>query len=106
MTETTLNWLDGGAPAALSGGTTWGMPFARGSVAGAGGISVADAAGRTVPSQAWPLATWPDGSLKWAGIALPATDAPSAHYNVTSDSASDGGASPESEAAPEPARPS
>jgi hypothetical protein len=98
MTESTLNWLDGGAPAGLSGGTTWGMPFARGSLAGTGDISVWDAAGRTVRSQAWPLATWPDGSLKWAGIALPATDAPSAHYKVTSD----GGASPESEAAPEP----
>ncbi|MBT2534866.1 Tat pathway signal sequence domain protein [Arthrobacter sp. ISL-69] len=96
MIETTLNWLDGGAPAALSGGTTWGMPFARGSLAGVGGISVSDEAGRAVPSQAWPLATWPDGSLKWAGIALPATDAPSAHYNVTYD----GGASPEAEAAP------
>ena len=97
MTDTTLNWLDGAAPSALSGGTTWGMPFGRGSLAGVGGISVSDADGRPVPSQAWPLATWPDGSLKWAGIALPATDAPSAHYRV----ASDGGASPESETSPE-----
>lgn len=100
MTEAELTWLDGGAPAELPGGTTWGMPFARGSVPGVGGISVSDADGRTVDSQAWPLATWPDGSLKWAGIGLPATDAPSAHYRVTSD----GGTlpAPESSPAPEP----
>lgn len=94
MTDATLNWLDGEAPAELPGGTTWGMPFTRGSLTGVDGITVSDADGRPVPSQAWPLATWPDGSLKWAGIALPAIDSPSAHYRVTSD----GGAPP----APEP----
>jgi hypothetical protein len=98
-TEAALNWLDGVAPAGLSGGTTWGMPFARGSLAGVSEISVSDADGRPVASQAWPLATWPDGSLKWAGVALPAVDAPSAHYRVTSD----GGASPESGPSPEAA---
>ncbi len=78
MTDSTLiRWIDGQAPAEISGGTTWGMPFARGSVPGADALSVADAAGAPLPSQAWPLATWPDGSLKWAGIALPATDTPS-----------------------------
>ena len=96
-TETELNWLDGVAPAELSGGTTWGMPFARGALAGVSGITVSDADGRTVPSQAWPLATWPDGSLKWAGVALPATGAPSARYRVTSD----GGASPAPEPSPD-----
>ena len=86
MTDSTLiRWIDGQAPAEISGGTTWGMPFARGSVPGAEALSVADAAGTPVPSQAWPLATWPDGSLKWAGIALPATDAPSGTYQVTAD---------------------
>ncbi|WLQ07575.1 exo-rhamnogalacturonan lyase family protein [Arthrobacter oryzae] len=106
-TEAQLNWLDGGAPAQSSGGTTWGMPFARGAVAGVGGISVSDPAGRTVPSQAWPLATWPDGSLKWAGIALPATDSPSTHYRVMSDGGTTPAAgrlpAPEASPAPGPA---
>jgi hypothetical protein len=91
MTDSTLiRWIDGDAPTELSGGTTWGMPFARGSVSGADALTVTDTGGTPIASQAWPLATWPDGSLKWAGIALPATDAPSQAYHV----ASDGGASP------------
>ena len=86
MTDNTLiRWIDGQAPTEISGGTTWGMPFARGSVPGADALAVADAAGTSLPSQAWPLATWPDGSLKWAGIALPATDTPSGTYQVRAD---------------------
>ena len=27
--------------------------------------------GSKVPVQTWPLATWPDGSLKWTGVAVP-----------------------------------
>ncbi|MBT2532749.1 Tat pathway signal sequence domain protein [Arthrobacter sp. ISL-48] len=98
MTQNThVTWLDGGAPLELSGGTTWGMPFARGMVAGPEELTVRDANNQPVASQAWPLATWPDGSLKWAGLALPATDAPSPEYRVTSD----GGATPEAGTAPQ-----
>ena len=86
MTDSTLiRWIDGHAPAELSGGTTWGMPFARGTVQSTDSLAVAGDGGVRVPSQAWPLATWPDGSLKWAGIALPATNAPSGTYHVTAD---------------------
>jgi hypothetical protein len=86
MTDRTLiRWIDGEAPAEISGGTTWGMPFARGTVTGTDQLSVLDPDGRPVDSQAWPLATWPDGSLKWAGIALPATGAPFPAYGVTAD---------------------
>ncbi|GGI00557.1 hypothetical protein ACFFGR_05765 [Arthrobacter liuii] len=90
MAETLIRWMDGGAPAEISGGTTWGMPFARGTVPGPGSLRMKDAAGNPVASQAWPLATWPDGSLKWAGMALPATGSPSDTYLVTAD----GGAAP------------
>lgn len=86
MTDNTLiRWIDGQAPAEISSGTTWGMPFPRGTVSGADALGVQDAAGIRVTSQAWPLATWPDGSLKWAGIALPATDQPSDAYHVTTE---------------------
>lgn len=83
--NTTVRWIDGDAPLELNGGTTWGMPFGRGTVSGADALAVHDAAGQRIASQAWPLATWPDGSLKWAGIALPATQSPSPGYLVTSD---------------------
>ena len=86
MTDNTLiRWIDGQAPTEISSGITWGMPFPRGTVPGVDALAVQDAAGTRVASQAWPLATWPDGSLKWAGIALPATDAPSDAYHVTTD---------------------
>jgi len=85
MADTRIRWIDGQAPTEISGGTTWGMPFPRGTVPGVESLTVTDAAGTRVPSQAWPLATWPDSSLKWAGIALPATEAPSDSYQVASD---------------------
>jgi hypothetical protein len=103
MTDSTMiRWIDGGTPAAISGGTTWGMPFARGTVPAASALRVTDAGGTAVPSQAWPLATWPDGSLKWAGLALPATDTPSAGYRVEYDAgaAPSGGGLPPSSVPP------
>ena len=87
-----IKWIDGQAPAEISGGSTWGMPFPRGTVPGVEALAVADANGARVPSQAWPLATWPDGSLKWAGVALPATCSPSDTYHVTSDAGTPAGA--------------
>ena len=84
MADSLIRWIDGQAPTEI-GGTTWGMPFPRGTVRGVEALAVTDATGTRAPSQAWPLATWPDGSLKWAGIALPATEAPSDSYQVTSD---------------------
>ena len=50
-------------------GTSWGIPFAKGTVQPGATFVVTDAAGRTVPSESWPLAWWPDGSLKWVGFA-------------------------------------
>ncbi|MET4622111.1 hypothetical protein ABIE18_003580 [Arthrobacter sp. 2762] len=81
-----ITWLDGEPPATLSGGTTWGMPFPRGTVQGPEELSVFDATGEAINAQTWPLATWPDGSLKWAGVAIGATDQPSPAYSVTTNS--------------------
>src|SRR4051812_930011 len=69
-----LHWLEGAAPAALAG-TTWGMPWPRGAHAAGTSFALHTSAGAAVPVQSWPLAFWPDGSLKWTGHALPA-DAP------------------------------
>lgn len=65
-----VRWLDGTPDAAPPGGTTFGVPFARGAVRAADMLSVRDADGSPVRHQAWPTATWPDGSLKWVGIAV------------------------------------
>src|SRR6185312_15105453 len=33
-------------------------------------LALADSSGAPVPVQSWPLAYWPDGSLKWTGHAV------------------------------------
>ncbi|MDI1251135.1 MAG: twin-arginine translocation signal domain-containing protein [Lacunisphaera sp.] len=71
-----LHWLEGGTPAALTG-ATWGVPWPRGSIAHDVGFALRSATGESVPVQSWPLAFWPDGSLKWTGHAL-AGDTPAA----------------------------
>jgi hypothetical protein len=87
-----LHWLDGDAPRTLPGGTTWGMPLHRGAVGSVDELALVDGDGTAVPAQFWPLATWPDGSVKWAGAAIGATDTPAAGYAVrTGEPASAGG---------------
>ena len=66
-----IHWLesgDGSTP-----GTTWGVPWPRGTTAAGATFSLTGANGNAVPMQSWPLAYWPDGSLKWTAHAIPAT---------------------------------
>ena len=67
----TVRWLDGAAPK-VQPGTTWGMPWPQGKYAAGSGFALRSAAGAELPVQSWPLATWPDGSLKWTAHAVPA----------------------------------
>lgn len=76
-----LHWIDGAAPAQHPG-VTWGVPWPQGALAPEATLALRTAAGAAVPVQSWPLATWPDGSLKWTAHALPA-DVPAAeHYEL------------------------
>src|SRR3954468_16782224 len=75
-----LRWLEG-TPALLPG-ACWGMPWPRGRHAAATQFSLRTADGAAVPVQTRPLATWPDGTLKWTAHAIPA-DAPRAEsYHI------------------------
>jgi len=58
-----------GREAAVQQGSSWGVPFARGTVQPDAAFILTDASGAVVPSGSWPLAYWPDGSLKWVGLA-------------------------------------
>jgi len=60
--------LVGGQPTAMATGISWGVPFAQGAVRPDTAFSLS-ANGSTLPLQSWPLAYWPDGSLKWSGFA-------------------------------------
>ncbi|MCI2238237.1 hypothetical protein MO973_28070 [Paenibacillus sp. TRM 82003] len=64
-----LRWLEGGAPAELAGGTTWGVPWPRGALAPDQQFSLTTASGDAVPVQTWPTGWWPDGSVKWTAHA-------------------------------------
>jgi hypothetical protein len=65
----TLKWLEadglGAAP-----GTTLGVPWPKGAYPKDQTFSLATPDGREVPVQSWPLAQWPDGSLKWSAHAI------------------------------------
>jgi hypothetical protein len=69
-----LNWLDSTPPTMLPG-TTVGIPWPRGTIREATGLSITNADGGHVASHASPLAFWPDGSLKWTSHTLLTTDA-------------------------------
>jgi PcRGLX-like protein C-terminal alpha/alpha toroid domain/PcRGLX-like protein central beta sandwich domain/PcRGLX-like N-terminal RIFT barrel domain len=62
-----LSWL-GGNPPALSAGVSWGVPLPEGKFEPSISFSLKNASGESIPVQSWPMAYWPDGSLKWAGL--------------------------------------
>jgi hypothetical protein len=63
----TLSWL-GRKPPRLPSGISWGVPWQKGAV-GPGSTFKLSAQGNDLPLQSWPLAYWPDGSIKWSGFA-------------------------------------
>ncbi|MFJ8955088.1 hypothetical protein ACIRO1_33825 [Streptomyces sp. NPDC102381] len=66
-----LRWLDG-RPAATTG-SAWGVPWPQGKVAADTEFALQDDGNDQVPVQSWPLAYWPDGTLKWTGHAVTST---------------------------------
>src|ERR1035441_520515 len=68
-----IGWLGGAAPG-IETGVSWGVPWARGTVDRARTFSLTANGGKALPLQAWPLAWWPDGSIKFTGFAT-VTDA-------------------------------
>ena len=65
----TLNWL-GGTPPVSGTGVSWGVPWPRGTVHLRDPLVLTGSDGREIRMQTWPLAYWPDGSLKWTGQAI------------------------------------
>lgn len=63
-----LHWLDQPAPDAPQS-VSWGVPWPQGTVSRETTFGLTDASGTALPLQTWPLAYWPDGSLKWSGFA-------------------------------------
>jgi hypothetical protein len=63
-----LYWLGGEAPQ-IPCGVSWGVPFPRGSVKKEMTFGLAGPNSTLPPVQTWPLAYWPDGSIKFLGVA-------------------------------------
>jgi hypothetical protein len=66
---TWVRWLDGAA-SPVAQGVTWGTPWPRGKQRDLKNLSLRGKSG-LLAMQSWPLAYWPDGSLKWTAHALP-----------------------------------
>jgi hypothetical protein len=82
MPPTQARWIDG-APPARHEGVTWGVPWPRGLHGRRTAFSAASPDGQAVPVQTWPLAYWPDGSLKWTAHAVAAQDGAPDHLTLT-----------------------
>ena len=65
-----VGWLGDKVPL-VAAGVSWGVPWGRGVMAKGRPVTV-QAGGRVVATQSWPMAFWPDGSVKWTGLAIAA----------------------------------
>ena len=68
--EVKLTWLEGRPKSAAV--STWGTPWPQGVLPGNQSFGLTAADGSAVPVQSWPLAYWPDGTLKWSAHAVAA----------------------------------
>ncbi|KAJ4287695.1 hypothetical protein N0V90_012398 [Kalmusia sp. IMI 367209] len=76
-TAVKVKWLEGTPK--VNTGTTFGLPWARGQ-------HLANATSFTASSgelQSWVTAYWPDGSIKWTGHAIAASETSANEYTVT-----------------------
>src|SRR5262245_61347667 len=62
-----IRLLDG-EPMRINSGVSFAVPWPKGSVKRDATFKLT-AESRELPLQTWPLAYWPDGSLKWSGFA-------------------------------------
>ena len=85
-----VNWLDGGAPSGETG-VSWGVPWPRGAFRRDQKFVLTAAGGQALLLQSWPLAYWPDGSLKWSGFATVAGPGTPGPLRVTPGTPSDAG---------------
>jgi hypothetical protein len=65
--DVALHWL-GATPPTENTGVSFGVPWPRGQVQ-RDAVFALETGGENLPVQTWPLAYWPDGSLKWSGFA-------------------------------------
>jgi hypothetical protein len=66
-----IHWLE--TSPAIETGVSFGVPFPRGTVQRTQTFALTAPDGKSLPVQQWPLAYWPDGSIKFTGFATVAS---------------------------------
>lgn len=67
LSSVPLHWV-GGVPS-LNQPVSFGVPFAKGEVYPKSKFKLTGTKNENLPVDVWPLAYWPDGSMKWCGVA-------------------------------------
>lgn len=65
--EGNLHWV--GTKPSITTPVTFGVPFSKGEIMDEKRINLETSKGGPLPCDTWPLAYWPDGSVKWAAVA-------------------------------------
>ena len=86
--EVSVGWL-GGAPPLMATGTSWGVPWPRAAYRKDQAFTVTSSDGKPLPVQSWPMAYWPDGSLKWSGFSAVAEAGAAGPFRVAPGSPAD-----------------
>ncbi len=71
--EVIINWLDKEVPEHFSG-ATFGVPWKKGLLKPQQTLQLTTDKNEALAAQTWPIAYWPDGSVKWTAVALAASD--------------------------------
>ncbi|BFM05138.1 hypothetical protein [Halioxenophilus aromaticivorans] len=82
-----LVWLDTQPNAELNRGAVWGMPWAQGELDTEHALMLINESGKPAPMQTWPMAYWPDGSVKWTGHAVCKAADLGPHFSIRRGSA-------------------
>lgn len=67
FSEAPLHWI--GETPVLDRAVSFGVPFRKGEVTAKTALELQSADGSAIASDSWTLASWPDGSVKWLGVA-------------------------------------
>jgi len=77
-----VQWLDPSV-SPVDQGVSWGVPWPQGAVRRSDLFSLTDSKGTAVAVQTWPLAYWPDGSIKWTGCGIAAASGLTAPFKLS-----------------------
>jgi hypothetical protein len=75
-----LKWI--GEKPLIKTGVSWGVPFEKGKVRKTQAFALSGTDDKEIPLQTWPLAFWPDGSVKWMGFAAVTDSQPRFNLNL------------------------